>query len=76
VNRPNLDPIGRKGAKTMSDIVQLRDYAPKRSYRRIEAGQSAEDFMASLRPGEIYEHPETLRLMVHGYEKPFRYPYD
>jgi hypothetical protein len=61
----------------MSDVVQLRDYAPKQSYRRIEAGQSIEDFMGSLRPGEVYEHPETLTLMVMSDKQvAVRYPYD
>lgn len=50
----------------MSSVIQIRDYESKAKmpYRRIAEGQTLEQFLASLNPGEVYEHPETLRLMV------------
>lgn len=50
---------------------------PKKPYRRITEGQDTEQFLASLKPDEVFEHPETLRLMVMTEKQvAVRFPYD
>lgn len=50
---------------------------PKKPYRRITEGQDAEQFLSSIAPDEVFEHPETLRLMVMSDKQvAVRYPYD
>lgn len=46
-------------------------------YRKITEGQDTEQFLSSITPDEVFEHPETLRLMVMSDKQvAVRYPYD
>jgi hypothetical protein len=43
-------------------------YSVSEPIRRISDGEPIEAFMSSLKDGEVYEHPETLRRSRFGIE--------